>query len=199
MSCEPCGGLTIPASFEENCNLITKDCGIQRLYGALCSYEFTDLEQETFDAAIAAEALAAFPIGNVTITAASGTAIKISACKEIPGRTTYTLAYSSVSMSEGIEMYTYWKNIFAAKVNLTIFWQGCDGLWFINQEWATWNNDGASPGSAPTTEPIGFNASMTTPPLLVRNDANELCEWQVTFTIKFDDVLVPTEIPGLVI
>lgn len=196
MSCDNCLGLTIPDSFEDGCELLTKDCGIQRLYVALCNHEFTGLDQEDFDAAEAADALKALPIGNVTITATSGTPIKISACKEIPGRTTYTLAYTSVSMSEGTDMYTYWQSIFAAKVNLTILWQGCDGLWFLNPEWVAWNNAGASPGSVPT-EPIGINASMTSPPLLIRNDTTELCEWTVTFTFKLDDVLVPTELPGV--
>jgi hypothetical protein len=197
--CNSCGELTLPTNFETDCNLITKDCGIKFLYAALCSYEFSDLEQATFDAAVAAGAVTKFPSGLVTITTNTGTPIRVACDVYIPGSTTYTLTYVSYSMVDGTSMYEYWRDLYNAKTNLTLFWQGCDGLWFLNNEWADWNNDGASPGSAPTDEPIGYPANITTMPILQRDDTNELCTWNVTFEIKFNNVLVPTEIPDLAI
>ncbi len=195
--CSPCGDVILPVSFEE-CEILTKDCEIERMYSALCNYEFADLSQETFDAALAAGAISVMPSGNITYTAATAGQVKISCKTTNPGATTYTFTYVSYSQSEGIEMYQYWRDLYNAKSQITLFWKACDGKWFINQPWADWANDGESSGSVPSDYPIGYPASFTAVPILVRDETNELCTWTLTFEIKFNNVFVPTEIPGLV-
>lgn len=198
MGCDPCVGLQLPDNFEQNCNLITKDCGVDSIYAALCDQEFMDLTQSSFDEAVINGKLKKMPIGDLVITSSTGTPVKLNGCKEIPGVTTYTLTYTSFSSTEDATEYTYWREFFQNSRNITVFWKQCDSIWFINQKWAIWNNGGQS-GDAPTDEPVGINLSVTQPPIKSRNDAAELCQWTVVFTLKYSDVLVGTELPGITI
>lgn len=197
MGCDACGvDFLLPDNFEVDCDIITNDCGIERMYGYLCDFTLTTLDQTQVSAAIAAEKLKPLPIGNATITNATGTPFKVSCNKEVPGKTTYTIAFSSASQSASNEVYLFWKQLYATKLNLTLFWQSCNGLWFINQEWANWVTDGSNPGDEPDA-PLGLPVSFASIPIQVRDEANEICSWNVSWTFKLNDVLVGVELPGI--
>lgn len=196
MGCDPCLGLTIPDNFEQNCQLITKDCGVDSLYVAACDQAFDDLTQDSFDTAVNAGKLKKLPIGDLVITSSTSNPIKLNGCKEIPGSTTYTLTYTSYSASEDDSEYKYWLDFFTNVKNYTMLWKQCDNIWFINQKWAQWNINGQE-GDAPTDESIGINIGVTQPPIKTRNDTVELCQWTVIFTYKYNSVLIGTTLPGI--
>lgn len=197
MGCDACGvDFILPDNFEVDCDIMTADCGVERLSGFLCDHVLATLDQTEIDAAIAAEKLKHLPLGNVTITNATGSPYRITCNREVPGKTTYTIAYSSASQSASNEVYLYWKKLYAVKLNFTLFWKACNGLYFINPEWADWVTAGSNPGDEPDA-PLGIPVSFASIPIQVRDEANEICSWNVSWTFKLNDVLVGVELPGI--
>ena len=125
----------------------------------MCDYAIETLDQTTIDGAIAANKLKPLPLGNLTITSSTGTPYKVSCKKEIPGKTVYTATFTSASRGETNEDFIYWKQIFATKLNMTLAWKSCDGLWFLNQLWADWVAAGSVDGDEPLNTPFGIEVS----------------------------------------
>lgn len=197
MPCDACGiGFVLPDSFEVDCDITTKDCGVERMWGYLCDYELPTIDQTEIDAAVTAEKLKPLPLGNAVITPSTGTPFKVSCSKEIPGKTIYTITFTSASRSEDNADFLFWKQIYATKLNLTLFWKSCDGLYFINQLWADWVTAGSVPGDEPDA-PLGIEVSFTQIPNLVRDEANEICSWTMAWTFKLNDVLVAVPLPTI--
>ena len=197
MPCDACGiGFVLPDSFEADCNIITKDCGVERMYAYLCDFQLDTLDQESIDAAVTAGQLKPLPLGNATITPSTGTPLKVSCSKEIPGKTIYTIKFVSASRDDSNEDFLFWQQIYATKLNLTLLWKSCDGLWFINPAWSLWVNAGSLPATEPD-EPLGIEVSFTEIPNLVRDEANEICSWNMSWQFKLNDVLIAVPLPTI--
>lgn len=197
MPCDSCGvDFVLPENFEVFCDIITKDCGAERVYAHLCDYGIDTLDQTTLDAAVTAEKLRTLPLGNLTITSSTGSPIKISCNKEIPGKTVYTMTFTSASRGESNEDFVYWDSMYRRKLNLSLAWKSCDGLWFLNPQWADWVTAGSIAGDEPDA-PFGYEVSFTQAPILVRDEANEICSWTMSWQFKYNGVLVAVPLPTI--
>lgn len=195
--CDPCVGLILPSSFEENCSLITDDCRISNIWASLCDAVPDALNQAAIDELETAGKIKKLPISDMTLTPNTSNKVYIGGCKYIAGNTTWTGVIRSYSRSEGIDDSQYYFDLYKARTNLTLLWQTCEGKYIINQELAEWNNSGGI-GTIPAA-PIGINASIVKPPNLQRDDTNELCYWEFEIEFRHNGVLLQTELPGVVI
>jgi hypothetical protein len=197
MACNECLTFTLPDSFDQECEFLTKDCQVSDIYFSTCDQQFEDLTQESFDAAVTAGKLKKAPPGLWSVTVSSSEPIQVTGCKKIPGKSTYTAVFESYLASEDATEYMYWDTIHKSSSNLNLFYKQCDGIWQINQKWAQWNNNGQTPGEEPTDEPIGQNWSLTVVPNKILDDAKGICKWTMTWELEFSGVLVGTELPGI--
>lgn len=184
----------LPDVFEQDCNILIKDCGVKWWGVVMCDHTFDDLSQGEIDAAKVAKKLLIMPASNVTITGEDGALVKVG-CQELPTPGTYTMSIVSPSMSDGLDMFTFYDTVDQLRNTLSVIWGECDDFIFLAKEWAEWNNAGAA-GAAPTV-PLGITIKSMSTPKRIRNEGEERCEWLIEIKFKWTGVLYPTVLPGI--
>jgi hypothetical protein len=184
--CSAACAIDVPQFLTADCEPKTRKGGIQHLGFIKCDYVFTDITDEAeWAAAVTAHDVHITTEGVGSKPETSKTNIKLSSCRpETISGETHTIPFRTYATDLATETDFSIHNQVRNNIGkFRMFWIGCDGLFYLNPDYATDN--------------AGFECSVSKWDYIVPEDSNEPAYYDIELTFTYVGIVAGKKLPNV--